>query len=70
MGVSWIGRGVYDAVGNRWSDISTKSALREDDMEMAVRRTECLVYIYIWGLRGLRYDLLLGPPMVFGDVAI
>lgn len=42
----------------------------EDDMEMAVRRTECLVYIYIWGLRGLRYDLLLVLPMVLGDVAI
>lgn len=34
-------------------------------MENAVRRTECLVQIYIWWLQGSRYVLLLGLPMVF-----
>lgn len=38
---------------------------RKGDVENAVRRTECLVQIYIWWLQGSRYVLLLGLPMVF-----
>ncbi len=47
-GGGWRFGSIWAGYGIRWSVI-----YEEDDMEMAVRRTECLVYILHMGASGL-----------------